>query len=143
MTISRQVIMDLMPLYLAGEASPDSRALVEQFLENAPELRDQVKREGQAIRLDVSNERPEPSADVELRALRRTRGLLAWQRRLFGLGLASTLLPLSSEFWVEAGHFHHRFLLAGNPGLIGGLLSLAFWCWLFYWLVRRQLRTAL
>jgi anti-sigma factor RsiW len=35
---TRDVIKDLLPLYLAGEASPDSRAMVEQHLDRDPEL---------------------------------------------------------------------------------------------------------
>ena len=38
MEISRNVILDLLPLYIADEASPETRALVEQYLENDPEL---------------------------------------------------------------------------------------------------------
>ena len=35
---TRHVIKDLLPLYLAGEASADSRALVEEHLARDPEL---------------------------------------------------------------------------------------------------------
>ena len=38
MEITRQVILDLLPLYLANEASADTHALVEQYLESDPEL---------------------------------------------------------------------------------------------------------
>jgi len=38
MEITRQVILDLLPLYLANEASADTRALVEQYLVTDPEL---------------------------------------------------------------------------------------------------------
>ena len=36
--ITQQVILDLLPLYLANEASADTRALVEQYLETDSEL---------------------------------------------------------------------------------------------------------
>jgi hypothetical protein len=36
--ITQQVILDLLPLYLANEASADTRALVEQYLGTDPEL---------------------------------------------------------------------------------------------------------
>jgi anti-sigma factor RsiW len=36
--ITRQVILDLLPIYLANEASADTRTLVEQYLETDPEL---------------------------------------------------------------------------------------------------------
>jgi anti-sigma factor RsiW len=38
MEITRDVILDLLPLYLADEVSADTRALVEKYLENDPEL---------------------------------------------------------------------------------------------------------
>lgn len=38
MDISRNVILDLLPLYIAGEASPETRALVGEYLESDPEL---------------------------------------------------------------------------------------------------------
>jgi len=38
MEITRNVIQDLLPLYLAGEASADTSALVEKYLETDPEL---------------------------------------------------------------------------------------------------------
>ena len=38
MTITRNVILDLLPLYQAGEVSADTRALVEKYLETDPEL---------------------------------------------------------------------------------------------------------
>lgn len=36
--ITRDVISDLWPLYASGEASPDTRALVEAFLREDPEF---------------------------------------------------------------------------------------------------------
>ncbi len=38
MEIPRSVILDLLPLYIADEASPESRLLVEGYLETDPEL---------------------------------------------------------------------------------------------------------
>ena len=38
MAITRDVILDLLPLYLSDEASDDSRTLVEEHLDNDPEL---------------------------------------------------------------------------------------------------------
>jgi anti-sigma factor RsiW len=43
MEITRDVILDLLPLYLAGEVSEDSRVLVERYLESDPELADMAK----------------------------------------------------------------------------------------------------
>ena len=38
MTITRDVIMDLLPLYVANEVSADTRVLVDKYLETNPEL---------------------------------------------------------------------------------------------------------
>jgi len=38
MNVTREVILDLLPLYLADEASPDTQALVKAFLEQDPDL---------------------------------------------------------------------------------------------------------
>ena len=39
MTVTRNVIYDLLPAYFAGEVSADTRTLVDEFLESDPELR--------------------------------------------------------------------------------------------------------
>jgi hypothetical protein len=44
MEVTRNVILDLLPLYLADEASADSRVLVESFLDTDPELAELAKR---------------------------------------------------------------------------------------------------
>jgi hypothetical protein len=38
MEVTRDVILDLLPLYLAGEASADAQALVKKYLEHDPDL---------------------------------------------------------------------------------------------------------
>jgi hypothetical protein len=44
MKVTRNIILDLLPLYLAGEASPDTQILVDQYLENDPELAELAKK---------------------------------------------------------------------------------------------------
>ncbi|MCK4776451.1 MAG: hypothetical protein KAT30_16760 [Candidatus Krumholzibacteria bacterium] len=44
MEITRNVILDLLPLYMAEEASEDSRTLVESFMDTDPELAEMAKR---------------------------------------------------------------------------------------------------
>ena len=43
MEVTRNVILDLLPLYLAGEVSADTAALVENYLETDQELAKMVK----------------------------------------------------------------------------------------------------
>ncbi len=43
MEVTRNVILDLLPLYMADEASPDTRALVDRYLQTDPELAEMAK----------------------------------------------------------------------------------------------------
>ena len=44
MEITRNVILDLLPLYSADEVSADTRALIEKYLETDPDLANVAKR---------------------------------------------------------------------------------------------------
>lgn len=44
MEVTRNVILDLLPLYMAGEASADTNTLVERYLETDPALAETAKR---------------------------------------------------------------------------------------------------
>ena len=43
MKVTKNVILDLMPLYLADEVSPDTKTLVDNYLETDPELAKTIK----------------------------------------------------------------------------------------------------
>jgi hypothetical protein len=140
MNVTREVILDLLPVYLSGEASPATRALVEEYMKQDPEL-------AQRIRLQWSENfaRVVPSAlppDLELRSLRRTRRLLGWQRWLFGFGIFFTALSLSNEFSFADGRLKEfHFLLRDYPVEFGICLTLGIACWVVYFSIRRRLRT--
>jgi len=55
--ITRNVILDLMPLYLAGEASQDTKELVEEYLEIDKELAEMAK---QSTTFDLPKDVPVP-----------------------------------------------------------------------------------
>ena len=46
MRVTRDVILDLLPLYLGNEVSADTRALVDEYLETDPELAQIAERLG-------------------------------------------------------------------------------------------------
>lgn len=140
MNVTREVILDLLPVYLSGEASPATRALVEEYMKQDPEL-------AQRIRLQWAENfaKVAPSAlppDLELRSLRRTRKLIGWQRWLFGFGIFFTAVSLSNEFSFADGHFREfHFLLRDYPVQLGTCLALAIVCWTVYFRIRRHLQT--
>jgi hypothetical protein len=140
MNVTREVILDLLPIYLAGEASPATRALIEEYMEQDKEL-------AQRIRMQWADnfERITPAAlppDLELRSLRRTRAIIGWQKWLFGFGICFTAIALTSQFSFEDGRikgFH--FLMRDFPIQFGSFALLAIACWCGYYAIRRRLRT--
>jgi hypothetical protein len=137
MNITKEVVLDLLPLYLSGEASPASRTLVEEFLQQDPEL-------AQRVRLAESVDQVLPSAlrpELELRTLHRTRGLIGLLRWLFGFGMFFTAVAFGAEMTIANGHVSHfRFLIQEYPGPFGVCLALALICWAAYFSLRRRLR---
>ena len=101
MNVTRDVITDLLPLYLSGEASPDTKALVEEFLRHDPELA-RIAQEGR-IEKGLGLPREAASPDRELQALSCTRGLLRRRGWLLALAIFFTTLPLSFAWSSERG----------------------------------------
>lgn len=80
--------------------------------------------------------------DLELRSLRRTRSLLGWQKRLFGLGITFSALSLSNEFSFEGGHLKEfHFLQRDYPAEFGICAVLGLACWIAYFSIRHRLHT--
>jgi len=137
-TITRDVIVDLWPLYTAGEASDDTTALVEAFLKKDPEFAATIR--GDAAPEALVHPRHDPvSPDAEKRALDRTKGLLRARSALMGLAIFFTLLPMSS-YGNDAGL--RWMMLRDAPVAAGGAFVLAVACWVGYGGVRRRLRPA-
>lgn len=76
MEIPRNVILDLLPLYLADELSPETRAFVKKHLEADPELAELASRQETAMRLPGGIPIPLTEED-KLKAYRRSKWLMA------------------------------------------------------------------
>ncbi len=85
MKVTRDVIMDLWPAYVAGEASADSRALIDEFVRNDPEFGEELRRPA-----DMVPASPLLPPDLEAEALTRTRQKLRGYRPLLLLALVFT-----------------------------------------------------
>ena len=82
MNITREVINDLWPVYAAGEASADTRALIEEFLGQDPEFARILR--GRGAEGLLGQDVPRLPPDSEARALRKTKRLLhGWDWLLF------------------------------------------------------------
>jgi anti-sigma factor RsiW len=137
MSIPKEVILDLLPVYLAGEASPATRAWLEEYLAQDPELADRVRRQ---LTESVEQTSPPPALppELELRALRRTRRMMALLRWLFGLGMAFSAVALAVE--VSFHPLRVRLLLLDYPAQLGPCLAAGVVCWTAYFMLRLRLR---
>ena len=85
MKITKNVILDLLPLYLANEVSADTRALVEDYLETDSELANVAKK---LAPMEKPKEVPSPiSQDDRLKAYRTARR----RQIIFAIVLAGVL----------------------------------------------------
>ena len=138
MTLPREVIQDLLPVYVSGEASAKTRELVEEHLRSDPELARRVRDLESGALADV---RPALPMNLELRALERTRRRLGLLRWVFGLAIAFTSMALATRISFERGHVRSvGLLLFEYPGPFGACLAVAAALWVAYAAIRRGSR---
>jgi len=76
MEINKNVILDLLPLYLADEVSSDTRALVEKYLETDPELAELAQKQKSTMGLPGNIPVPLTEED-KLKAYKKSKWILA------------------------------------------------------------------
>ncbi|MBV9882814.1 MAG: hypothetical protein JO276_07390 [Sphingomonadaceae bacterium] len=130
MTIDREIILDLMPLYRAGLASGPSRRLVEAWLAEHPADR------------TWSGSAPADAQESEgFAAFARARRLRRWLRRLYGIACALTAISLTTQLHFAGGRLEWARLvaidhpLAFAPAVLGAAAA-----WTAYFELRRRLR---
>lgn len=102
MKVTRDVLKDLLPLYFSGEASGDTRALVEEYFRENPEFEREAK--GAAKPLDALRAVTTfaPEVEREKRDLESVHKAMWRHKVFFGLALFFTLAPLA--FVYSKGH---------------------------------------
>jgi anti-sigma factor RsiW len=113
MNVTREIVKDLLPLYVAGEVSADSRAAVEAALRGDPEL----ARLADALRSGTPAIPASRTPSADRTTLDRTKSLLRRRTWLLALALFFTGLPLSFTF--DRGGF--SFLLIRDAPIAGAL----------------------
>jgi anti-sigma factor RsiW len=140
MNISRNVIRDLVPLYLADEASPDTRLLVEEFLSRDATLAAEVERlKSDSLKqiLTGGTIMPLPQ-DHDAQTLERTRTKLQRTAWILALSIAFTLAPLSFTF--DNGHITW-IMVRDVPRMAFMYWATAAGFWIAYFVTRHRLRS--
>ncbi len=134
MEVTRDVVKDLLAICAAGEASSDTRALVEEWLRSDPELRRQAEQADRVRLPDV----PVLPPTVEKQALDRARRHLRWRMVLFGLAAYVSSLPFSITFGSRG---YEGLLIHHWPDRIV-VASIAIVLWAIFWRVSRRARVS-
>jgi hypothetical protein len=134
MRITRDVIRDLIPLYQAGEASSDTKALVEEFLKQDPEFGREVS---ERTRMPFEALPVELPAEHEIKTLERTKKMIRLRSWLMALAIFFTLLPFSMGVDTEKIRWS---LWRDAPVLAGFSLVAAIGFWIAFYFMRRRLR---
>jgi hypothetical protein len=130
MNVTREVVTDLLPIYFAGEASADTKVLVEDYFRQDPDF-ERIARSAAtpletlraAAPITAGSEKEKRDLESVLWGLRRRN----W---LFGVSLFLTLIPLGFDFTqghiVSLGFRHGPWYAAFNWSLAAVLWFLYF-----------------
>jgi anti-sigma factor RsiW len=90
MEVTRDVILDLLPLYLDNDVSADTRALVEKYLETDPELANIAK---QSAAIELPEDIPVPlTKEDKMEAYREAKRLMLWRTVILAITISFTVL---------------------------------------------------
>jgi len=134
-TITRDVITDLLPVYLSGEASADTKALVETFVKSDPEFAQFV---GQETRAAFGGRTASAAPDREMIALRRAKRRI--QKKTWHLVLAIFFTFTTFAFSIEPTGITWTWEV--SPLLTLGLSVVAALFWIAYFRTNRASRPA-
>lgn len=118
MKITREVITDLLPIYQSGEASQDTRNLVEAFLKEDPEFARVVNAEPTSL---LTENQPNLSKENEMKTLEKTKKLLKQRSFYMAIAILFTLSIFSINFdshgvhwtWIETPVIAVVFFIVG------------------------------
>jgi anti-sigma factor RsiW len=135
--LTDDVMNDLLTVYLAGEASADTRAMVDAHARENPAFGARMAAAGAVAVPDVSGGRV--TGDHELRALARTRQFIRLRTIFCAAAVWFTLMPLSFRGGTDGVEF---LLLGRQPGLVWAFWSLAAASWTAWYVMHRSIRRA-
>ena len=101
MEITREVIIDLLPLYLADEVSTNTRALIEKYLDTDSELAKHVRQQKEAM--ELSGDIPVPlTEEAQLKAYKKSKMILYITIVILAILMAAIFGVTLMVFFVSA-----------------------------------------
>jgi hypothetical protein len=142
MSVTREVITDLLPVYFGGEASEDTRRLIEDYFRQDPEFERIARSAARPLERLRRAPTAAPGPDQELATLERTRKLLRNQKIWLGFAIFFTAAPFSSVFiTLNNGGAHLNWvMLRDDPWQAAVFLDYAAVCWVVYFRKMWRLR---
>jgi len=135
MDLNRDVMNDLMVVYLSGEASAATRTLVEGYAREHPDYA-ALLRSSESVAAGTA---VEPPKEVEMKSLRMTRQHILLRSLFLGTSIAFTLMPFT---FVFRGREITFLLYRDVPGLGVAFWSLAAASWVACYVMHREVRKA-
>ena len=132
MQVTRDIVIDLLPLYESNEASKDSRAAIEEFLRKDPSLAPMANQDAGSIVPATG------ASELERRTIAQTRAAIRRRSWILGAAIWLSLLPFSFAFRGGRVTF---FMLRDQPESMF-LLPVAAVLWFLYARMTRSIRTA-
>jgi hypothetical protein len=130
MNITQDVVTDLLPVYFSGEASGDTRAIVDSFFREHPDFEKLARR---SIKVHLPADTASP-ANGEIEVLRRVQRKIRRRGTLLGLAISLTLAPLSftAISFGDQGTHLNWFMLRDRPQLAFLFMGAAAILWIVY-----------
>ncbi len=147
MNVTPDVINDLLPLYEAGDASPDSCALVQEFLRQNPDYATQLKERNEGARQMLNSTIVSPSINLppnhEKETLLRTKKLIQKRSYLLAMSVMFTAIPLASTVQAIGEHGFSGTSFLGRDAVANGLFwFLALIGWSVFFMANRELKNS-
>ena len=132
MTVTRDVILDLLPLYFAGDVSADTKTLVDEFLRTDPDFARMSQRFNTLLE---RHDAPSAPAAAERRTFERTRMLVRYRNQSIGLAAAFSLAPFVFTFGSRGIEF---VLMRDKPVIAIAWALTGAACWVAAYIIGRR-----
>ena len=122
MNVTKEIINDLIPLYVANECSGDTRALVDEYLQRNPQQAEQLRR---VMGTSIPHAVPSAKSLDEVRSFREARRRLRQRSWLMAFAIFFSLAPFS--FVWTSGRVWWLLREAPASAVVYAVLGVVFW----------------